>query len=216
MRSQRPRWAPGWTYFDVPDVATTSSTLEGNEEEVEDPKVELLVKSLIQRHTLEKKLERKAGRIVLVSPPIPAAPPPRRSRLSANGPPTVPLDQQQKIGTASSAKKETKDGKTDNKNDSKEAKSPSSDNKNNNDTKEQKDEKTARSLGDFDSICSKGTYFIKHGRVGTPHPKLIKVNTKTGIVDWGTGSINLKEASEVFTFLFVISLRSVFGSLVCG
>lgn len=39
--------------------------------------------------------------------------------------------------------------------------------------------------------------FIKHGRHGKPHPKMLRVDPTTGIVDWGTGSLCLRDAEDV-------------------
>ena len=54
-----------------------------------------------------------------------------------------------------------------------------------------------RQLQDFDNLCAKGRPFIKHVRYGFPHAKLIRVNPFMGVVDWGSGSLNLREALEI-------------------
>jgi len=39
--------------------------------------------------------------------------------------------------------------------------------------------------------------FMKHGRRGKPHERSLKVDPATGIVDWGSGAISLREAVEI-------------------
>lgn len=39
--------------------------------------------------------------------------------------------------------------------------------------------------------------FVKHGRLGKPHTKMVRVDPSTGIVDWGSGSLCLRDAVDV-------------------
>eukprot|EP00457_Paulinella_chromatophora_P001654 gb/GEZN01001656.1/.p1 GENE.gb/GEZN01001656.1/~~gb/GEZN01001656.1/.p1 ORF type:complete len:904 (+),score=189.32 gb/GEZN01001656.1/:124-2835(+) len=50
---------------------------------------------------------------------------------------------------------------------------------------------------DFKKVAFSGRTFIKHSRRGAPHPRLVRVNLNSGAVDWSSGSLSLKDASEI-------------------
>jgi len=44
---------------------------------------------------------------------------------------------------------------------------------------------------------SMGTEFIKHGRRGKPHTRLLKIDIASGMVDWTTGRVCLDECLDI-------------------
>lgn len=47
------------------------------------------------------------------------------------------------------------------------------------------------------AMSALGTKFLKYGRRGKPHERVVKVDNKTGIVDWGSNSVKLSDVLDV-------------------
>jgi len=50
---------------------------------------------------------------------------------------------------------------------------------------------------DFKKSATMGRVFYKYGKHGSPHERVIRVNFYTGLVDWGSGSLSLKDAVAI-------------------
>jgi len=50
---------------------------------------------------------------------------------------------------------------------------------------------------DFKKSATMGRVFYKYGKHGSPHERVIRVNFYTGLVDWGSGSLSLKDAVDI-------------------
>jgi cell division septation protein DedD len=71
---------------------------------------------------------------------------------------------------------------------------------------------------DFLGARTQGS-FIKHGRLGKPHVKVLRLDPKTGILDWGSGNLHLGEVTDIIpgknTPLFAKVSLSVAHPRVC-
>jgi hypothetical protein len=56
---------------------------------------------------------------------------------------------------------------------------------------------TEKDYEDFKHQAVNGVSFVKHGRKGKPHARLVKVNLSSGEISWGSGSLNLHTATDV-------------------
>jgi hypothetical protein len=50
---------------------------------------------------------------------------------------------------------------------------------------------------DFQRAALDGSRFVKHSRYGFPKPKIVKINLQTGLIDWGSNFLSLKDAYKI-------------------